>query len=343
MRARQTPRSNSIRIGVVGLGLMGKSVAACLLGAGHAVTGLDSDAGRRRNAKDRVFTLLKEMHQEGLLKESARELIKKLHVSGDYGALATCDVVIEAITEDLDTKRSAIEKIEQVVSARTLIASNTSAIPISALQKGSRHPERVIGMHWDEPAHVTRFMEIICGKSTSRSCAKRAVALAKSWGKEPSLVQKDVRGFITNRISYAMFREACHLVESGAATVADVDRSLRNDVGYWMTFAGPFRYMDLMGIPAYAKVMVDLLPDLDRSTKVPNLMRKVVGSGGRGISNRRGFYRYTRAQAARWERLFLKFNYDIRKLAMKYPEDAGDRPFKPGQARKLSRPEGARP
>jgi 3-hydroxyacyl-CoA dehydrogenase len=111
-----------------------------------------------------------------------------------------------------------------------------------------------------------------------------------------------------------------------------VDRSLRNDVGYWITFAGPFRYMDLMGIPAYEKVMVDLLPELDRSKKVPGLMRKVVRSGARGISNCRGFYRYTRAQAKRWEELFLKFNYDIRKLAIKYPEDAGERDFRRGDA-----------
>ena len=116
------------------------------------------------------------------------------------------------------------------------------------------------------------------------------------------------------------------LSHGGVATVEDVDRSLRNDVGYWITFAGPFRYMDLMGVPAYKTVMTDLLPDLDCAKKVPSLMRKVVGSGGKGVSTRRGFYRYTSRQAKRWQELFLKFNYDIRKLAMKYPEDAGDRP-----------------
>ena len=139
-------------------------------------------------------------------------------------------------------------------------------------------------------------------------------------------MRKDVRGFITNRISYAMFREAFHLVESGVATVADVDRSLRNDVGYWITFAGPFRYMDLMGVPAYKTVMTDLLPELDCTKKVPSLMEKIVNSGAKGVSNRQGFYCYTPNQARRWQELFLKFNYDIRKLAMKYPEDAGDRP-----------------
>jgi 3-hydroxyacyl-CoA dehydrogenase len=319
------------RIGVVGLGLMGKSVAACLLSAGHAVVGLDSDPARRRQAKGRVLALLKEMRAEGLLAEPAAKAVARLTVSDDYSACADCQVVIEAITEDLRAKRRALRKIEQAVPASTLIASNTSAIPISILQQDAERPGRILGMHWAEPAHVTRFMEIICGKRTSPSFARRAMRWARRWQKEPSLVRKDVRGFITNRISYAMFREACHLVDSGVATFADVDRSLRNDLGYWITFAGPFRYMDLMGIPPYQKVMVDLLPDLDCSQKVPRVMRKVVSSGARGVSNGRGFYRYTPAQARRWEKLFLKFNYEIRKLAMKYPEDVGNRPWRPSE------------
>jgi 3-hydroxybutyryl-CoA dehydrogenase len=122
-----------------------------------------------------------------------------------------------------------------------------------------------------------------------------------------------------------MFREACHLVDSGIATVEDVDRSLRNDVGWWITFAGPFRYMDLMGVEAYYRVMKDLLPELSTSPEIPPLMRSVVETGGHGISNGRGFYRYTPAQSKRWEKLFLKFNYEIRRLAMKYPEDVGNR------------------
>jgi 3-hydroxybutyryl-CoA dehydrogenase len=182
-----------------------------------------------------------------------------------------------------------------------------------------------VGIHWDEPAHVTRFMEIIAGEKTAKCVADRLMTLAVQWGKEPSLLRRDVRGFITNRISYAMFREACFLVDSGIATCEDVDRSLRNDVGWWMPFAGPFRYMDLMGVEAYYRVMKDLLPELSTSPEVPAVMRRVVESGGRGISNSKGFYSYTPEEAARWEKLFLKFNYEIRQLATKYPNDAGAR------------------
>ncbi len=171
-------------------------------------------------------------------------------------------------------------------------------------------------------------MEIICGKETDPAKAAAVMGLARRWGKEPSLLRRDIRGFLTNRVFYAMLREAFHLVEAGFATPADLDRSLRNDLGYWITFAGPFRMMDLMGLPAFGTVMRDLFPDLNCTKRAPRLMENLVKSGARGVANERGFYRYTPAQAKRWERLFLKFSYEIRSLAQKYPEDVGDRPSK---------------
>lgn len=112
-----------------------------------------------------------------------------------------------------------------------------------------------------------------------------------------------------------------------------MDRSLCNDCGYWITFAGPFFFMDITGIPAYAAVMKDLLPDLDCSTEVPVLLRKVVGSGARGVTNAKGFYRYTPRQAKRWQRLFYEFSVQIREFAGEFPEDVGDRPASRGGAK----------
>ena len=164
-------------------------------------------------------------------------------------------------------------------------------------------------------------MEIICGKETRPRSAEFASALSRRWGKEPSIVKRDIRGFITNRCMYALLREAFYLVEAGHATIADVDRSLRNDLGYWISLAGPFRFMDLTGIPAYGAVMKDLFPELSCAQDVPKLMRKVVKSGAKGVSNAKGFYRYTPGEAKRWEKRFMKFSYEIRALAQKYPEE----------------------
>jgi 3-hydroxybutyryl-CoA dehydrogenase len=307
------------------MGLMGTSIVACLLAAGHPTTGVERDASKRQKARRRLLEFLRELREEGLLKADPSRIMTRLSLSDGCSALEKSEVVIESITESVEAKQQVIREIEEVVSSKTLIGSNTSAIPVTTLQQGSLHPERILGIHWAEPAHVTRFMEIICGKHTLPEYADRVLTLARGWGKEPSLLRRDIRGFITNRIMYAMLREAFYLVESGYATIEDVDRSLRNDLGYWITFAGPFRFMDLTGIPAYATVMQDLFPELSCETKVPALMTKVANSGARGVSNAKGFYNYTPAQARHWEKLFLKFTYEVRALAQKYPEKVGDR------------------
>ncbi len=308
-------------VGVVGLGLMGTSITAALLAAGHSVTSLSIKQHERDRAKAMIYQQLTELREEGILQTSPDELIARLHVTADYSDLSASRIVIESIIEDIAVKQGVIRQIEAVIAPGALIGSNTSAIPISQLQLGATKPDRIVGIHWAEPAHVTRFMEIICGDATSIDNANRAVAFARRWQKEPTLVRRDIRGFITNRIMYAMIREAFFLVENGYATVADVDRSVRNDMGFWITLAGPFRFMDLTGIPAYLAVMKDLLPELNRDTTVPRLIEKVVAEGGLGVANAKGFYEYTPEEAADWEKRFMQFTYDIRALARKYPEN----------------------
>jgi 3-hydroxybutyryl-CoA dehydrogenase len=308
---------------------MGTSIAACLLGRDQEVFAIESDTGKRRTARRRVSALLRGMNREGLLRQTPESVLERFHVADRYEELAECDIVLESITESVAAKKQVIKNIETVVSDKALIGTNTSGIPVTELQNRARHPERILGIHWGEPAHTLRFMEIICGKETDPAVAEMAMRLAAGWGKEPTLVRRDIRGFLTNRVFYAMLREAFFLLENGYATAADIDRSLRNDLGYWITFAGPFRMMDLMGPPAFEAVMRDLFPELNCAKRTPKLMENLVKSGGRGISNQKGFYRYTPAQAKRWERLFLQFSYDIRALAERYPEDVGDRPSRP--------------
>ena len=310
--------SEKIKIGTVGLGLMGSSIATCILAAGHEVTSLVLNLDEAVPARNRIFNFLTELKNEGLLTERPETVLGRITITEDVAALAGHEVVIESITESVEAKKNVYGNLENVLSPTAIIGSNTSAIPVTILQEGMKNPERLLGIHWAEPAHITRFMEVICGKDSDEKYAKQIIKLAENWGKEPSLLKKDIRGFITNRIMYAMLREAFNLVENGYATPEDVDRSLRNDLGYWITFAGPFRFMDLTGIPAYLTVMKDLFPELDNTTKAPEMMQKLVESGAKGVSNAKGFYPYTRESASEWEEKFIEFSFDIRKLAEKY-------------------------
>lgn len=297
---------------------MGSSIATCILAAGHTVTSLVKTLDQAEEARQRILGYLEELEEEGMLPGKPKEVLGRLTITDDVALLKDYEVVIESIIESVEEKKSVYRRLETVLSPTAIIGSNTSAIPVTVLQDGLQHPERVLGIHWAEPAHITRFMEVICGDQSELRFAEKIVGLAESWGKEPSLLRKDIRGFITNRIMYAMLREAFHLVEKGYATVEDVDRSLRNDLGYWITFAGPFRFMDLTGIPAYRTVMKDLFPDLDNSTATPALMDQLVADGALGVSNAKGFYPYTPESAEHWEKTFIEFSYDIRKLAEKY-------------------------
>ncbi|ULQ52103.1 3-hydroxyacyl-CoA dehydrogenase family protein [Flavihumibacter fluvii] len=313
------------RIGTVGLGLMGSSIATCILAAGHPVTALTNQVATAGEARVRIRGYLQELKEEGLLQEDPAETINRLLITDNIELLRGHDIVIESIIESPEEKKKLYRQLETVLEPTAIIGSNTSAIPVSFLQDGLQYPQRLFGIHWAEPAHITRFMEVICGKQSDLQLAGKVIALAASWGKEPSLLKKDIRGFITNRIMYAMLRESFFLVENGYATVEDVDRSLRNDLGYWITFAGPFRFMDLTGIPAYRAVMKDLFPELSNATEVPAAIEDLVAAGAKGVSNAKGFYPYTEETAKKWEELFVQFSYEIRKLAEKYPQNIGEK------------------
>ncbi|NCU04839.1 MAG: 3-hydroxyacyl-CoA dehydrogenase family protein [Chitinophagaceae bacterium] len=316
--------SVKIKIGTVGLGLMGSSIATCLLAAGHPVISLVKNIETADEARIRIGNFLAQLKDEGRLQEEPAAVLQRFIITDNAADLAGLELVLESITENVNEKKELFKQLEEVLSPTAIIGSNTSAIPVSILQSGLKHPERILGVHWGEPAHVLRFLEVICGEHSDIANAEKVVQLAEGWGKEPSLVKKDIRGFITNRLMYAMMREAFFLVENGYASYQDIDRACRNDFGYWITFAGIFRFMDLTGIPAYLNVMRDLFPELDNATTSPALMEKLVASGAKGVSNAQGFYPYTKESAEHWEKLFVEFTYEIRKLSEKYPQNVGD-------------------
>jgi len=321
MKIQKIFMTDKIHIGTVGLGMMGSSIATCILAQGHKVTSLIKEIDSSKEAKGRILHYLEQMYEEGLLKNDPKMVLQNLTITDDVSKLSQHEIVIESIFEDIEEKKAVFSQLETVLSPTAIIGTNTSAIPVSILQENMVHPERLLGIHWAEPAHITSFMEIICGQSSNIQYAQKFLTLALSWGKEPSMVKKDIRGFITNRLMYAMMREAFHLVSKGYASYQDIDRACRNDFGYWITFAGLFRYMDLTGIPAYLSVMKDLFPDLDNSDKAPDFVEELVASGARGVANAHGFYPYTKETAGKWEKKFIEYTYDIRRLSKKYSQN----------------------
>lgn len=311
----------NVQVGVVGLGLMGCSITTCMLIAGHPVIGVAPVRVDLDHAENRIREHLEKSYANGLVTETPETYLQNLTITEDYNLLKDAALVLECTIENLDVKKSIFEKVEAVIGENALLTSNTSAIPISVLQKHTLHPRRFLGLHWAEPAHTTRFLEIICGDDSDVAQGEYLQKLAQNWRKEPILVRKDIRGFITNRLMYAMYREAMYLVENGYATIDDVDRSCRNNAGYFMTLVGIFRWMDLTGVKAYHTVMQDLFPTLFNGTEVPKLIDDVVKSGGNGVSNANGFYKYTEEEARMWEKVFTEFSYEIRELALRYPED----------------------
>ncbi len=318
---KQTFDTSTIPVGLVGLGLMGCSITTCLLMAGHPVVAVAPIPVDLDHAESRIKEHLAGAYREGLVNNPPEYYFENLVITQDYRMLEKCKLILECTLEDLDIKRAVFQKIETYASPDALLTSNTSAIPISILQKHTKHPGRFFGLHWMEPSHTTRFLEVICGDESDKVKGKYLYDLAHCWDKEPTLLLKDIRGFICNRLCYAMYREAFNLVENGYATVEDVDRACRNTAGYWMTLVGVFRWMDLTGVPAYHNVMKDLFPTLSNQTTVPKLIDDIVKAGGKGVANAKGFYEYTPEEAKLWEETYTEFSYEIRKLALKYPFD----------------------
>ncbi|MGV3761316.1 3-hydroxyacyl-CoA dehydrogenase family protein [Parapedobacter sp.] len=313
-----TQAMKSMPVGVVGLGLMGSSIVVALLASGHRVVALAPIAGEKEEASRHIANLFRHADATGMLTQGIASCIERLHLAEDYRQLADCRLVMECVIEDKQIKGAVYEQIAEAVAPDTIIASNTSAIPISELQALVPHPERFLGVHWAEPAYITRFLEVTCGKETDPSVGRFMVSLGEAWGKEPTLILKDIRGFITNRLMYAIYREALTLVEHGHTTLADADKAFRYDAGAWVTMMGIFERIAVEGGTDRLSVLKRLFPRLSNREDVPEMMRQMVAQGAKGIHNLRGLYPYTDASAKRWEAAFAQFNKAIYELASRY-------------------------
>lgn len=307
-------------VGVAGLGLLGRGIAACLVSHGFRVIAFTRRDTTHEEARRYITQAIGDLiDRAGFPAELATEWPSRYHPVTSLDAFAPCDFVIETVLEDPAVKQQVFDEVEALVGADVPIASNTSSIPISLLQQGRRHPERFVGMHWAEPCHITRFMELIRGQQTSDRAFAAVAEFARAVGKEPSLVQKDIPAFIVNRLGYVMYREAVHLLEMGVADAATIDRSFRNALGLWATLCGPLRWMDLTGGPAlYARAIARVLPTCDNSAEVPKTLQELADRDAQGIANGRGFYSYTEDEIHAWEQRLREHAWTVRGLLDQY-------------------------
>lgn len=283
-------------IGLVGAGTMGRGIAQVMLQGGHPVVLVDTNAAVLPQAKESIAASLEKAAKKGKLTADPQALMQQLTVATELAALAPVGVVIEAIVEDKAIKQSLFRTLEGIVAPSCLLASNTSSIAITALSGGLVHPQRVVGLHFFNPAPIMPLVEVIAGKATDHSLPEALVQWMTILGKQP-VVAKDTPGFIVNRVARPFYGEALRLLSEGIADIETIDAVLTDVGGFAM---GPFRLMDLIGVDVNLAVSESVYQAFYQEPRFrPNpVQRQYVDAGWHGQKTGRGFYSYAKEDAS---------------------------------------------
>lgn len=278
-------------IGVIGAGLMGHGIAQAFAVAGHPVTIFESDPDRRAQIRARVREHLHDLGQD----EAAADRISPSATLEE--AVASADVVIEAVPENLGLKQRLFQAIEAIAPPHALLASNTSVIPITQIMAPLKDRSRAMGAHWWNPPYLIPLVEVIQTEDTDPAAIDAMIDLLAAIGKMPVHVRKDVPGFIGNRLQHALWREAISLVENGVCDAETVDRVVKASFGRRLAVLGPLENADLVGTDLTLAVHETVLPDLDRTPGAQPLLKDLVATGRLGMKTGQGFRRWTPEKA----------------------------------------------
>jgi 3-hydroxybutyryl-CoA dehydrogenase len=278
------------QIGVVGAGFMGSGIAESAARAGVAVRLYEPDAAPLEHSRSSIESSVARAVQRGkLTDDEAAALVGRIDWSTDLGALSEADLVVEAIVEDEEVKARTFAALDGVVGPETILASNTSSIPIAGLAAATGRPDRVLGLHFFSPVPVMKLVEVVIGLDTSELTVARASGFAAQIGKT-AIKTKDRSGFIVNFLLVPYLMAAVRMYEDGFASREDIDEGMKLGCGHPM---GPLTLCDFIGLDVLYSVCDSLYEEFKRDEYAPPpLMKRMVVSGHLGRKTGRGFYEY---------------------------------------------------
>ncbi len=278
------------RVAIIGAGTMGSGIAQVFAQVGYAVSLIDVSREQLSRAMASIERGTKRLMEKGQLGQVEQEAIMgRITTSLAVDEVRKARLVLEAIIEDVEAKTRLFATVDQVAPAEAILASNTSSVSITRLAAATRRPERVIGMHFINPAPVMKLVEVIRGLATSDETHEAVVELARGLGKTPVTVS-DTPGFALNRLLIPMLNEACYLLMEGVASREDIDTVMKLGANHPM---GPLALADLVGLDTCLAIMEVLQRDLGEDKYRPcPLLRKMVAAGYLGRKAGRGFYTY---------------------------------------------------
>jgi 3-hydroxybutyryl-CoA dehydrogenase len=282
---------NIDRVGVIGAGTMGHGIAQVAAMAGCEVVLIDSSADLAQAAVQRIHDNLEEGIKRGKVSDTERdEIMRRIRVSGNTAlAVTKVDLLIEAIPERMDLKIATLQSLETYLPDDTIVASNTSSLSITKIQNQLRRPQNVVGMHFFNPVHINKLVEIVRGDQTADAVVDSAAAFASHIGKD-AIIVKDSPGFATSRLGVLLGLEAMRMLEEGVASAEDIDKAL--ELGYRHPM-GPLRLTDLVGLDVRLDIARYLHAELGAEHfRPPQILERMVAAGKLGKKTGEGFYKW---------------------------------------------------
>jgi 3-hydroxybutyryl-CoA dehydrogenase len=280
------------RIAVVGAGLMGHGLAQVFALGGHEVTIYDSVGASLATVKERIAANLRDLGDDP-------RAVDRVRPTGDLDdCVRDVDYVVEAVAEDLALKQRLFAEIEAHVRDDTILASNTSVIPITEIMRGLRNRTRALGTHWWNPPYLVPLVEVIGTAWTAPAVIDWTMRLHAAVGKTPAHVKKDVPGFIGNRLQHALWREAIALVEHGICDAETVDTVIKAAFGRRLAVLGPLENADMVGTDLTLAIHKTVLPAIESRPGPSPYLEKLVEAGRLGFKSGEGFRTWTPAQQA---------------------------------------------